>query len=452
MIRSVNLQAFFCRIRRAAAIFLPLLSTFFLLALEIKAQPGGCYYATWRADYCREERTAAIKNYEAALKRQDEKISAQPRSAENYYERGKIYTDVLSKGLSAEFDGAVYFEDAEARMFADFDTAARLNPKPEYLNARGKVHARFWERELSDFSYRRDGKYKSPEEIGEDIYRFLLDNENFKAAERDFLKCIELSGRKNESFALCEGYAGIRATRAFHLGDNEYVAALIGKSKAADTALADIDYSIEAARASSIKYGTGSSLIRVCLVDKARAAKRFGRDDAALAALDEAEKSLADDKDQFCQIYSTRAAIFVKQRKFDLALKAADTAVAGSQYWICQSLLEVRGDIYRDRGATDKAVEDYSTLLKTDSTLFSRVYWKRGKLYMQKGEYDRAVADFTAVIDNASICVNDYELRAKAFRLAGNEAAAAEDDKKVLQMTKDAKYYQPSIYCSHHAQ
>jgi tetratricopeptide (TPR) repeat protein len=442
--------------RRAVIILLAALPTAILSAVVVKAQPGGCYDATWRAEYCREERTAAIKSYQAELSKIGEQIRRAPRVAENYYRRGQIYVNITSRGLSGEFDGAVYFAEADAQAFADFTAAARLDPmKPQYFAARARMRARYWNLDLSGYSYLRSEKYKPDAEIIADIGRLLLDNENYKAAEKDFLQCFALLGNRlsRESQETCNGYVQMRQTRAYWLGAYPHVAALIGKTKMADAALADLDFAIEAEKVYSQSSGRDSSLTQVYLVDKARNAVRFGRDDTALATLAEAEKLLADNRYQVCQIYSTRAAIFLRQKRIDLALKDADSALAASGYWICQNMLEVRGDIYRSRGEIEKALEDYSNLLKTDSTLLGGVYWKRGKIYLQTGEYEKAVADFTAAIGYGSLCEKDYELRAKARRLAGDEEAAAEDDKKALETKKRQKDYQPSSnYCAHHEQ
>ncbi len=113
---------------------------------------------------------------------------------------------------------------------------------------------------------------------------------------------------------------------------------------------------------------------------------------------------------------------------------------------------ELRGDIYRVKGDLNAAVESYSIILNAQDGFNRDIYWKRGKVYLQLGDAQKAITDFTSGIGIVPSCEKDYQLRAEAFRLAGNMQEAEADEERARQALKDQKSYQRSDYCYYHTQ
>lgn len=431
----------------------------FLFFVQISAQPtGACYSHTWQTEQCREQRTTLINYLKTQLNELVEKIGREPKNAELYYQRGKFYTNIMYEiGLgfkNVEFDGKIYFSHIDAKAIADFTRAINLSPKAEYYENRGRIYTSYWEREADDSFQRSAIKPEMPdEEIFKKIDKIFLNNANFKTAESDFLKGIELGSRFKTSDALFFKLEGLRGRRAERLGNNEYVAKLIGSTKIADIALADLDFGIEFEKSRVEKGLTDNVLIQMYLLNKARIARNFGRDEVALNALDEAIKTLDTLNSEVCNVYANRADIYLGQQKIDLAIRDINAALERSPY-NCRRMLEFRGDIYRKKGELNKAIEDYSTFLNFDKEnpfLYRELYWKRGKIYFQIKDYDKTIADFTTAIGSGSICIDDYLWRAKVYRLTGNEKAASQDEKEAQRVSAILKGDKPSS-CEYHEQ
>lgn len=425
----------------------------FLFLLQVSAQPGGCYSATWQTEYCREQRNALIKNYDSEIKSLGKKILREPKNAELYYLRGKIYTAMMQFGFKkVEFDGKIYFADIDVKAIADFTKAISLAPKAEYYAARGVIYYEYWRGEANSFQYFLNER-PADEKILKTIDELFLSNANFNKAESDYLTAVKMASDTAKSLDY-RGFVGmLRTLRAGNIGNFENVAKLVGGGKIADLALAGFDYQIQYRKDyhAFTKYSGGAISIKSELLQKAIIAKKFGRDEIALEALAEAEKLLEKDLSDICQIYRNRAEIYLRQEKYDLAIKDIDSAV--EKGFNCKYLVEFRGDLYQRKGERDKAIENYSLLLDGENIYGKKeIYLKRGKLYLQKGENEKAVADFTNAIGTSTLCEQDYQWRAKAYRLAGNETAALEDDKRVLTVLEMQKRFTGSDYCYYHNQ
>lgn len=421
---------------------------------QVSAQPGGCYSDTWQTEYCREQRNALIKKYDSEIKILGKKILRDPKNAELYYLRGKTYTALMKFGFKkVEFDGKIYFADIDVKAIADFTKAISLAPKAEYYAERGRIYYEYWNGERNSFQYFLNAK-PTDEEILKALDELFLNNANFNRAESDYLTAVKLASDIAKSLHYREFVARLRTFRAGNIGNFDYVAKLVGGGKTADLALAGLDYQIEYRKDyyAFTKFSGGVYSIKAAWLEKAVIAKKFGRDAVALEALAEAEKLLEKDVSDICQIYRNRAEIYLRQKKYDLAIKDINSAVERG-FGNCKYMIEFRGDIYQRKGEFDKAVEDYSSLLGNEYFYLNKeIYWKRGKLYLQKGEGEKAAADFTNAIGTSTLCEQDYQWRAKAYRLAGNEAAALEDDKRVLTVLEMQKRFTPSDYCYYHNQ
>lgn len=432
-------------------------STLFLFsaAFETIAQPGGCYKYTWRAGYCREERTKLLQRFASEIEHLDNQIARDPKTSEHYYRRGLIYSGMLLSYFGVtdvEFDGKVYFDDIDVKAIADYSRAIELAPKEvEYFVERGKIYLSQWQRETSNFQYVRRDEKTTDEEIRQTVDKLFIYNEDFQAAERDFLKAIELSNDYERSKTAREQLFSLRSWRANSLDLNETIARLIGTGKPADIALADLDHAIDFYRSYLANNEPNDILKRLLYgawIRKGVAAKRFGRDDIALEAFSEAEKAQVKNSYPECALYQNRAEIFVKRMNFEAALK--DVTFAIDNNLNCKRMSELRGDIYLLKGDLAAAIDSYSKVLNDPNGYNRDIYWKRGKVYLQTGEAQKAIDDFTAAIGYSGLCEKDYQLRAQAYRLAGDPQAAEADEERARQALKNQKSYTGSDYCHYH--
>lgn len=419
------------------------------------AQPGGCRGNNWRLEYCRKQRTALLQKYTSETETLDKQIAQEPKNAVNYYQRGLIYSALMDLRLSGAkdvvFDGKVYFSDVEEKAIADLTRAIQIAPRVEYHVERGKIYFSRWESEYVNFQYIRRGDKHSDEEILQTIDKLFIYNEDFQAAEKDFLKGIELSADYETSRNARERLYTLRNRRALSLNHSEPIASLIGGGKAADIALADFDDTIEFYRfylANNKPEDHVKKYVYDAWIQKGVAAKRFGRDDIALEAFSQAEKVQVKISYPECALYSNRAEIFVKRAQFDAALKDVTFAIENSLN--CKRMNELRGDIYLLKGDLTAAIDSYSVILNEKNGFDRDVYLKRGKVYLQTGEPQKAIDDFTAVIGYSGLCEKDYQLRAAAYHLAGDTQAAEADEERARQALKDQKLYTGSDYCHYH--
>jgi tetratricopeptide (TPR) repeat protein len=445
------------RARSISLMFLMSVLCVFACSNRVSAQPGGCYSATWREEYCKEKRETLLKKYAADLADTGAKISRDPKNADLYYQRALIYLTMIFNAQmgsrNVEFDGKVYFSDIDKKAIGDLDRAIELAPKSEYLVNRGNVYLAYWQKESGQFGQSETKENSVDEDVLRAIDKLFITNANFAAAEKDFLRAMELSTDREQTDAARERLLFLRQMRGMLLQLNEHIASLIGNKKPADIALADLEYVIEAYKIPFTYFlpETSKSALLSAWLAKGVAAKKFGRDDVALDAFREAEKLQEKGAHPDCAIYWNRANIFLKQKNFDAAIKDVTFAIENNPN--CRNMYEFRGDIYFRTGNKHAAVEDYSVLLNDPSPAgLKSTYWKRGKIYLQSGEAEKAAADFTSAIGISSLCEKDYQLRAQAYRLAGNEQAAKADENKVVEVLKEQKNYQPSDYCYYHSQ
>lgn len=133
---------------------------------------------------------------------------------------------------------------------------------------------------------------------------------------------------------------------------------------------------------------------------------------------------------------------------FEAALKDVTFAIENNLNG--KRMNELRGDIYLLNGDLTAAIDSYSIILNDQNGYNRDIYWKRGKLYLQTGDGQKTIDDFTAAIGSSSLCEKDYQLRALAFRLAGDTQAAEADEERARQALKNQKSYTPSDYCHYH--
>jgi tetratricopeptide (TPR) repeat protein len=425
--------------------------------VQTAAQPGGCYDYTWRTEYCREQRNKLLEKYALEIDNLTKQIAREPKRAELYYNRGQAYSALLLSYFHAtdvKFDGKVYFADIDAQAIADYSRAIQLAPRVEYFVERGKIYSFLWMGEKKDFQYHPNSEESvDGDEIRQAIDKSFIYNERFQAAEKDFLKAIELSNGHEAAKVAREQLFSLRGVRANSLSINPYVAKLIGAEKPGDIALEAFDYGVYFYKSYNRNNKLSDTLINMLYgqwIRKGEAAKRFGRDDIALEAFNEAEKVQLKNSYPECLLYRYRAEIFVKRSNFEAALK--DVTFAIDNNLNCKRMNELRGDIYWLKGDLNAAVESYSAILNDPYGFNRDFYWKRGKVYLQLGDPQKAIADFTSAIGISTLCEEDYKLRAEAYRLAGDTQAAEADEERVQQTLKDQKSFRPTDYCYYHRQ
>lgn len=412
----------------------------FFFSLQIAAQPGDCLSAGFRPQRCRPERDALLQKYAAEIKAFGEKIEREPKNAELYYQRGRIYSAMMfEKHLgfrTVEFDGRVYFSEIDAKAIADYTQAIKIAPKAAYFEERGNIYRTYWEKEIP-----WGGEKKTKEEILDLIERIFFQNENFKFAERDFSKTIELSADYETSAAARWKWMNLHQLRAMALGNDLDIAAVIGSGSKADVALADMDYVAEYYKNlyARNKNGWEKDSFYNALVEKGRMARNFGRDRQALEIFSEAEKHW-DKTTNNCFVYRFRASIFLQRGELDAALGAVTRALDSGNPR-CRQMAEFRGDIYFRRGEWRAAIDDYTAYLNSGDGKFMELFHKRGAAYLKTGEAEKAVADFDYLIEEAVMksCPQFFRQRAEGYRLTGRIDLAEADEKAADALPQNVK-------------
>jgi tetratricopeptide (TPR) repeat protein len=418
-------------------VFFIITVAFMLLSFnQNSAQPrnGGC------GKDCQEAKRKLAEFRNAEILKLTETLKLKPDSFDLYYQRSQIYYSIIFE-LSGNIyhlnaDRKAYYFDVIANAIADFTKLIDLSPKTEYYLKRGGIYNYLWESELNGFF---NPRYYEPqisdEKILEKISKMFLNNDNFNAAEADFLAGAKLSSDNSGSIRLFhQRLASLRIIRAHYLGRyNKYIQDLITNTKTADIIFDDINLQVEFTR----KYENREwwkSTLRRNLISKAEIAGNLGRDDIALEALNEAEKLLDATKSDVCSIYSMRAKLNYENKKYDLVNKDVNLGTELDP-WNCVWLFEFRGDSYRNQDNFKNAIDDYTAVIDSKRFVRSRVYRKRGKIYFQLKDYDKAIMDITNAL-RYSRCVIDFNFRAKIYRLVGNEKAALEDEKQESILSK----------------
>lgn len=417
------------------------------------AQPGNCATWHWKPESCWNEKRTLLKRYTSEINDFNDRIKQQPKNAELYYQRGKVFSRIMTFETDGEktieFEGKLYFADVDIKAIADFTRAINLLPKPDYFEERGNIYLRYWKLEAGEATILSIPTGKTNEQILQTIDDLFLNNLNFNSAKSDFLKAIELDPTFQRSERAYQAMADMRWSRAHWLS---YYAELIGNTVLVDVALTDFDFLLEYQRFHTAKYKGSVFCIQSHLIEKAIAAKKFGRDDVALKTFDEAEKLEKKGDFPTCKIYSNRAEIYLKQQEYNLAIKDLSYSIKNNPG--CKHLMELRGDVYLRQGDIAIAIENYSGILDDENrpSLWRNIQLKRGKLYLQIGDGEKAIADFTKIINDGTLCEKDFLFRAQAYRLVGNEQAAQDDEKRATETLQRQKNYVQSDFCYYHQQ
>ncbi len=135
-------------------------------------------------------------------------------------------------------------------------------------------------------------------------------------------------------------------------------------------------------------------------------------------------------------LYVERAKVYRALGKFEEALADVSRAVrADSDRFYAWESLALRGDIYKDMGKVQQAIDAYNASSATKYNI-NPVTRKRGLLYLRIGEWKNAIKDLTTEIERDPSAVKFLE-RAIAFDKSGDRENAAKDYKKVLSLLED---------------
>ncbi len=106
-----------------------------------------------------------------------------------------------------------------------------------------------------------------------------------------------------------------------------------------------------------------------------------------------------------------------------------------------------RATCYVQTARYEKAIADYSNLIKTRRNLYASLF-QRGRVYYLLEQYDKAIVDFTAVIKaDPNSAVKCYICRGRAFAAKGRTDLALADLKKAVLLDGEyaESFYAPAV-------
>lgn len=106
-----------------------------------------------------------------------------------------------------------------------------------------------------------------------------------------------------------------------------------------------------------------------------------------------------------------------------------------------------RATCYVQTARYEKAIADYSNLIKSRRNLYASLF-QRGRVYYLLDQYDKAIVDFTAVIKaDPNSAVKCYMCRGRAFAAKGRTDLALADLKKAVLLDGEyaESFYAPAV-------
>lgn len=400
---------------------------------------------------CSEYRRKMILFGILEMKKLDRQILREPKNVVLYLKRAEIYTMMYYRyGDVYKFEGYTYYRDISEKAISDLNKAIELAPGVDVYIRRGEIYRKRWEESIKGFTYPYD--YVP---TFEEIEKFYIKNENFLAAEKDFLKAQEFVPDPKTWMTAFDSLANLYSRRASDLSQKKGWAKSVASNDLKELVYKDydwmIDYQTRHWEKRKVTYEE-SNFATWIYFEKAKAAANFGDDEIALTNSAKAAELIKTNDFGFCSIYKLRGDLKSKAKDFDGAIQEYTIALDAKPD-SCKELFISRGDVKLAKGETQNAIADYSLRIKDNCEYGCKSYFlKRGKLLIELGEYEKAVDDFTQAIGYSTLCEQDYQWRAKAYRLAGNEAAAQADEAKVAEVLRRQKSYTPSDYCTDHYQ
>ena len=98
---------------------------------------------------------------------------------------------------------------------------------------------------------------------------------------------------------------------------------------------------------------------------------------------------------------------------------------------------EKRGDAYFALGNWSRAIEDYTSELTKYSYPYVSLLTRRAKAYLKTGAAEKALADLARAMTFHTLCSEQYQVRAEAYRMLHDEARAEEDEKTAIRLSNN---------------
>lgn len=93
-----------------------------------------------------------------------------------------------------------------------------------------------------------------------------------------------------------------------------------------------------------------------------------------------------------------------------------------------------RGTVYLNIGELDKAIADYSEVIRLYQGSTPLTYYRRAETYLKKGDCDSALADTNAAIKLDSTYAEAYECRGRIYEKLGDKVYATEAFQKAKSL------------------
>jgi tetratricopeptide (TPR) repeat protein len=99
-----------------------------------------------------------------------------------------------------------------------------------------------------------------------------------------------------------------------------------------------------------------------------------------------------------------------------------------------------RGDAYKFKGNTTKALEDYNKAISINPK-FGSAYYYRAELFFQTKDYDKAIADYTRAIESNYVYARVYFARADTYTKKADWGSAIEDYTQAINLAPEEGMY-----------
>lgn len=164
-----------------------------------------------------------------------------------------------------------------------------------------------------------------------------------------------------------------------------------------------------------------------------------------MKSIDECNKMIEKDPND-ANAYAERAKTYLSLKKEDNAIADFTKAIEISKpdnYLLYYECFFGRAMIYKDKGETEKAISDYSSLIAklTPSNddipkwpLIVAGYYNRAELYNNKRDFDRAIADYSEAIKINPDSAGLYSDRAEAYIAKSDFDKAIADYSKAIDI------------------
>ncbi len=361
----------------------------------------------------------ARREYDKALAGFTEAIRLDPRSAEAYEGRARIY------GTKRDYDRAI----------ADLTAAIRLNPKRAlvyYMRGNAYRLKKDYDTAIADYT---DAARIEPAASDPYFWRGVAYDlkKDYDRAIADFTEAIRRAPK---------GARGYYARGVAHARKKEYDEAIADYNRAVDLNPRDaLTYSWRGSahlEKKDYERAIADCTESIRLQPSGNSAPYLNRG-VAFARRHDWEKAIADYTEAIR--IDPRYGLAYKNRGI-AHFQTKDYARAAADFTEALRIKPAEGWVLRDRGLAyqrakdyDRALADYAEairLLPSDAVLRNN----RGLVYAQKKDWKKAIADYTQAIRLNQKFAAAYANRARAYRASGDRTRAAADEVKAKRLAQ----------------